>query len=175
MRLKTILLACALAASAAAPAAYAQADDSQAPVATGQPSANPAASTAPTPAQAGPGQVDSLGFTLDDADGQAAPPPPDRKIHGEFGVGIGSDGYREAWGVATAPIGDHATATVAVDDGQFNYRHRNIQNRSLGLSLAFGVDNGQPPPSSLCGGPGEPLWMTLTRREQLRGLDTPCP
>ena len=172
MRLKTIWFACALAASAAAPAAFAQADGAQAPVTT----ASPAADHLPTTTaqtQSPPAKVDSFGFELEDAD--ATPPPPDRKIHGEFGVGIGSDGYREAWGVATAPIGDHASATVAVDDGQFNWRHRNIQNRSFGVSLAFGVDNGRPPPPSVCGGPGEPLWMALTRREQLRGLDAPCP
>ena len=172
MRLKTMWFACALAASAAAPAAFAQADDGQAPVTTASPSANPASPTT-VQAQTARGPVDALGFDLEDSD--AAPPAPDKKIHGEFGVGIGSDGYREAWGVATAPIGDHASATVAVDDGQFNWRHRNIQHRSVAVSLAFGVDNGRSPPPSICGDPGEPLWMTLTRREQLRGLDTPCP
>jgi len=174
MRLKTICLAWALAACAAAPAAFAQDNGDQAPVTTANRSVDHVpTTTTQAQTQAPSAKVDSLGFTLDDVD--AAPPAPDKKIHGEFGVGIGSDGYREAWGVATAPIGDHASATVAVDAGQFNFRHRNIQSRSLGVSLAFGVDNGRPPPPSLCGGPGEPLWMTLTRREQLRGLDVPCP
>ena len=173
MSLKTVLFACALVA--AAPAAYAQADET--PVATAQPaaSASPSASAAQPQAKAG---VDSLGFDLEDADG--APPAPDKKIHGEFGVGIGSNCYREAWGVATAPIGDHAAATVAVDDGQFGWRGHTIQNRSLGVSLAFGVDNGRPPPPDVCGpavvsGPyAEPLWMSMTRRE-LRERDAPCP
>ena len=172
MQFKVIWLVCALTVSAAASAACAQADDSQAPVATAAPARTATAAVAAPQAQPG-GEPDSLGFVLDDAD--AAPPPPDKKIHGEFGVGIGSDGYREAWGVATAPIGDHASATVAVDDGQFNWRHRNIQSRSVGVSLAFGVDNGTRPPLGVCGGPGEPLWMTMTRREQLAARDAPCP
>ncbi len=170
MPFKWVWFACALTASAVAPAAFAQADESQAPVATAAPSRTAAAA----PQGQSSGEPDALGFVLDDADA-GPPPPPDKKIHGEFGVGIGSDGYREAWGVATAPIGDHASATVAVDDGQFNWRHQNIQNRSVGVSLAFGVDNGTRPPPSVCGGPGEPLWMTMTRREQLAARDAPCP
>ncbi len=38
----------------------------------------------------------------------------DRKIHGEFGAGVGSDGYRSAYGVATIPIGKSSSATIAV-------------------------------------------------------------
>jgi hypothetical protein len=39
---------------------------------------------------------------------------PDRKIHGEVGAGVGSDGYRSAYGVATIPIGKSSSATIAV-------------------------------------------------------------
>ena len=39
---------------------------------------------------------------------------PDGKIHGEFGAGIGSGGYRSAYGVATIPIGKSSSATVAI-------------------------------------------------------------
>ena len=45
----------------------------------------------------------------DPGDGQ-----PDRKIHGEIGAGVGSGGYRSAYGVATIPIGKSTTATVAI-------------------------------------------------------------
>ena len=39
---------------------------------------------------------------------------PDRKIHGEVGAGVGSDGYRSAYGVVNIPIGQSSSATVAV-------------------------------------------------------------
>ena len=39
---------------------------------------------------------------------------PDGKIHGEFGAGIGSGGYRSAYGVATIPLGKSSSATIAI-------------------------------------------------------------
>src|SRR5262249_20826883 len=39
---------------------------------------------------------------------------PDRKIHGEIGAGVGTGGYRSAYGVATISIGKSSSATVAV-------------------------------------------------------------
>ena len=53
-------------------------------------------------------------------DGRGEPLPdrpdgrPDRQIHGEVGAGIGSDGYRSAYGVVNIPIGQSSSATVAV-------------------------------------------------------------
>ncbi|HEX4097381.1 MAG TPA: hypothetical protein VHX64_11675 [Caulobacteraceae bacterium] len=47
-------------------------------------------------------------FVRDPGDGKG-----DRKIHGEFGAGVGSDGYRSAYGVATIPIGKDSSVTVA--------------------------------------------------------------
>jgi len=37
----------------------------------------------------------------------------DRQIHGEVGAGVGSDGYRSAYGVVNIPIGQSSSATVA--------------------------------------------------------------
>ncbi len=39
---------------------------------------------------------------------------PDRKIHGEVGAGVGSGGYRSAYGVVNIPIGKSSSATVAI-------------------------------------------------------------
>jgi len=39
---------------------------------------------------------------------------PDRQIHGEVGASVGSGGYRSAYGVATIPLGDSSSATVAI-------------------------------------------------------------
>ena len=47
-------------------------------------------------------------FVRDPDDGKG-----DRKIHGEVGAGIGSDGYRSAYGVANIPIGKDSSVTVA--------------------------------------------------------------
>jgi len=75
----------------------------------------------------------------------------DRRIHGEVGFGIGSNGYRSAYGVATMPIGKTGTATVALSEGRMNFRGgRRATNRSLALSLAFG-DAARP---AATGGPG---------------------
>ena len=52
----------------------------------------------------------------DPGDGQG-----DRKIHGEIGAGVGSHGYRSAYGVATIPIGKTSSATVAVSAGHGPY------------------------------------------------------
>lgn len=57
------------------------------------------------------------------ADGEDQPRPDapktalDRAIHGEVGAGIGSHGYRSAYGVATIPVGQSSSVTVAVATG----------------------------------------------------------
>jgi hypothetical protein len=45
---------------------------------------------------------------------------PDRSPHGEAWVAAGSNGYREAGGVATVPVGNCSTLTVGFDQGQDN-------------------------------------------------------
>ncbi len=49
------------------------------------------------------------------------PPKPDRKIHGEVGAGIGSGGYRSAYGVVNIPIGKSGSATIAVSTSHGRY------------------------------------------------------
>jgi hypothetical protein len=47
----------------------------------------------------------------------------DNRVHGEVSVGVGTNGYRQVSGVATAPIGDIGQATIAIGSEQYNY-HR---------------------------------------------------
>lgn len=49
-------------------------------------------------------------------DGPAA--KPERKIHGEVGAGIGTGGYRSAYGVVNIPIGKSSSVTVAASTGR---------------------------------------------------------
>jgi len=174
MLYRTVFLACAL-GLAATPAAYAQAASDQGPVTTS--GASTAASTTDELIAEALHDQGSPDQPPDQGGGVAS--PVDKAIHGEVGVGVGSGGYREAYGVATAPLGQHSTATVAVDDTQFGGRGHNFQSRSLAISLAFGVNGAPPPPTDLCGPAlidgryAEPQWTTLTRRD-LRAAGGPC-
>ena len=49
---------------------------------------------------------------------------PDRKIHGEVGVEIGTGGARAAYGSAVVPLGDAGMAAVAFETDRSNYRFR---------------------------------------------------
>lgn len=49
---------------------------------------------------------------------------PDRKIHGELGVEIGTGGTRAAYGSAIVPLGDTGMAAVAFETDRSNYRFR---------------------------------------------------
>ena len=59
---------------------------------------------------------------LEAADDQSGPegpaPPPDRRVHGEFGAAIGTGGYRSAYGVVQIPIGKTGSATIAAATGR---------------------------------------------------------
>lgn len=48
---------------------------------------------------------------------------PDRKIHGEVGALIGSNGTRAAYGTAVVPVGDSATAAFSFERSHFGYPH----------------------------------------------------
>ena len=49
----------------------------------------------------------------------------DRKVHGEVGMEIGSNGSRALYGSAIVPLGDNATAQISFLTGQGgNYRWR---------------------------------------------------
>lgn len=45
-----------------------------------------------------------------------------KAIHGEAGIGFGSNGAREVFGSATTDLGDGVTATVAGDYTQFGHQ-----------------------------------------------------
>lgn len=47
------------------------------------------------------------------ADGDLPPPPP--QVHGKVGFGIGTGGYREAFGTAIYPLGDDGVAAISFD------------------------------------------------------------
>lgn len=53
------------------------------------------------------------------ADGQLQPDAldsaPKRQVHGEVGFGIGTGGYREAFGTGIYPLGDDGVAAVSLD------------------------------------------------------------
>ena len=49
---------------------------------------------------------------------------PGQRIHGEFGVMIGSNGTRGAYGTADIPLGENAGATVSFESSRFGYPRR---------------------------------------------------
>jgi hypothetical protein len=64
---------------------------------------------------------DSVDAARAGLDGTGAP---DRKIHGEMGVMIGSHGTRGAYGTAAIPLGDHAGAVVSFEKSRYGYGTR---------------------------------------------------
>lgn len=62
---------------------------------------------------------DSVDAARAGLDGTGAP---DRKIHGEVGVMIGSHGSRGAYGTAAIPLGDHAGAVVSFENSRYGFR-----------------------------------------------------
>jgi opacity protein-like surface antigen len=48
---------------------------------------------------------------------------PDRKIHGEVGVMVGTNGARAAYGTAAIPLGDNAGAVVSFESSHFGRPH----------------------------------------------------
>jgi len=109
------------------------------------------------------------------ATGEARPsdaPAPDRAMHGEVGVGIGTGGYRHAHATMIAPIGDIGTAAVAVSDTRSNGRFGPRQAQSLSIAVALGQGAAINPAAASCGampdasGYGfEPLWATRLRAQ----------
>ncbi len=114
--------------------------------------------------------VDSAPEPLSDRaapnDGPAG--PADRAIHGEVGVGIGSDGYRDIYGVAMIPLGDKGMATVAASETHSNFRRRSGSGQSFALNLALGDSAGRSPYSGGCRfgatrDPWAPAWESRLR------------
>jgi hypothetical protein len=99
-----------------------------------------------------------------------AAPAPDKQPHGEFGVGIGSGGYRQAYAATVVPVGDIGTAAIAVSDTRFNGRFGPRKQQSLSIGVALG-DAAKPgmAPGCLRDRPGrgpEPMWVTRMRADQ---------
>lgn len=85
--------------------------------------AAPAGASAP-PSDASPAAAPASVNSQTDEDDDGPAGPDDKKIHGEMGVGVGTNGYREIYGAATAPLPDGGEASIAVDAGQMGpYRH----------------------------------------------------
>ena len=179
---KAAFVACALVALAAAPVSFAQtapADAGQAPLSTSGAKATD----------------ENIAHFLNDKDAaaEAANGPDssgapavvrDKAPHGEVGFSVGTNGYREAYGVVTMPLGEHGSATVAIDQSRMNYRGRDLNGRSLALRLALGDVAGRGPlltPDDVCdihrtGARGfEPYWMTRMRQDQLAQRGRACP
>ena len=68
------------------------------------------------------GQVASVSAAAADDAVQDDGPVRDHRVHGEVSVGVGTNGYRQASGVVTAPIGDIGQATIAIGTEQYNDR-----------------------------------------------------
>lgn len=53
--------------------------------------------------------------------------PPERTIHGEVGVSVGTGGYRAAFGTAVVPLGPTSGAVISI--ATETYRDRNVRYR----------------------------------------------
>ncbi len=83
------------------------------------------------------------------AQGGAQPGP--RAIHGEMGVSVGSNGYRDVYGVTDIPIGQNSDLGLAASNSSYNGRHGygGGSQTSLGVSLRLGDPSSAP--STVCG------------------------
>ncbi len=74
-----------------------------------------------------------------------------RAIHGEMGVSVGSNGYRNVYGVTDIPIGQNSDLGLAASNSSYNGRHGygGGSQTSLGVSLRLGDPSGAP--SNPCG------------------------
>ena len=183
MRLSVIALTAALLATPA----FARADDVVSP-STSASSSEVVATAATAPAspnqtvpskQAGSADVTRwldqappvarLGQDYTDGVIQDAPPP--RQIHGEVGFGVGTGGYRDAYGIVNMPIGKASELDVAVEDTQYSKPWK-INQRSLAVNLSLG---GAPSSAGCDSGFRvgdhfvEPLWATRMRGSALTG------
>lgn len=57
-----------------------------------------------------------------------------RKIHGEMSVGVGTGGYRSVSGVATIPIGESGSATIALGKTDYGNRVRPVYFGPVGTA-----------------------------------------
>ena len=110
----------------------------------------------------------------DYTDGVIQEPEP-RKIHGEVGVGVGTGGYRDAYGVVALPIGKASELDIAIEDAHIDKPWK-YDRRSLAVNLSLG---GAAAPSRCDSAIRvgdhfvEPLWATQIRGSALTG-DPDC-
>jgi hypothetical protein len=142
MRIPILGLALALCAGGA----LAQGAIQTAPAAPASPVPAPAADTAVAASPTVADQIDAFikaapvpDVTKDRAPGVTSSNEPqrDRAIHGVVEVGVGSNGYRHAYGRADMPIGDTGTLSIAVDQTRFNGRYG---GRYYGGGRGYGAD-----------------------------------
>jgi hypothetical protein len=94
-----------------------------------------------------------------------------RKIHGEVGFGVGTGGYRDAYGAVALPIGKASELDVAIEDTHLSKPWK-YERRSLAVNLAIG---GAAAPSNCDSAIRvgdhfvEPLWATRIRGSALTG------
>jgi hypothetical protein len=74
--------------------------------------------------------------------------PAERRIHGMVAVGVGTGGYRQAYGQADIPLGDTGQLSIAVDESRLKGRFGRwgASGQSLAFSGAFtgGLTGGLP-------------------------------
>jgi hypothetical protein len=111
--------------------------------------------------------------------GGPADGPPDRAVHGEAGVSIGSSGYRQAYASMIAPVGSTGTVAMAVGDTRWTGRGGAHSRQSLSIGASLGDGSTPGGQAAACaglhdaGGP-EPLWAMRLRAER-PAANVSCP
>ncbi|MHB8283704.1 MAG: hypothetical protein ACYDD1_03415 [Caulobacteraceae bacterium] len=115
------------------------------------PLAKPAASGDTTDAQIAGWLSSEQGNGDSDAGPGGQPSAQPRAIHGEMGVSVGSNGYRNVYGVTDIPIGQNSDLGLAASNSSYNGRHGygGGSQTSLGVSLRLGSPSGAS--SNPCG------------------------
>ncbi len=123
--------------------------------------------------------LDAASATPTEAEGDGVTTPllpPDRKPHGEFGVGIGTNGYREAYASTVVPVGDVGTAAIAVSDTRFNGRFGPQKRQSVSVAVNLG-DAARTAAPCLRERPSnglQPMWVSRMRADQAFSAGAVC-
>lgn len=76
---------------------------------------------------------------------------PDRRVHGEVGVEVGSRGERAAYGTLVAPIGQNGMAAISYGTGQgprWHRGHGRFRGTSVGAAYSNDAASASPPSAS---------------------------
>ena len=60
--------------------------------------------------------------------------PRDRQLHGEFGAGIGTGGYKSVYGTVVAPLGESGTAAFSFAQTDYGRRRGYYTSGGFGYS-----------------------------------------